>query len=162
MPEFCRLRGLCAPVALAAALALAGGCASPGAAPGTPNAELVRQVTETERAFARTMAERNLAAFATFLSPEAVFFSGPAPLRGRDAVVARWSRFYEKPEAPFSWAPDKVEVLDSGTLALSSGPVFDPSGKLVATFTSIWRLEAPGVWKIVFDKGNDACDCKAP
>jgi hypothetical protein len=40
--------------------------------------------------------------------------------------------------------------------------VYDPGGKLVATFTSIWRLEAPGVWRIVFDKGNDVCDCKAP
>lgn len=26
-------------------------------------------------------------------------------------------------EAPFSWEPAQVEVLDSGTLALSSGPV---------------------------------------
>jgi hypothetical protein len=54
-------------------------------------------------------------------------------------------------------------VLASGTLAISSGPVRDPSGKLVATFTSIWRQEAPGVWRIIFDKGNDVCDCpKAP
>ena len=63
-------------------------------------------------------------------------------------------RFYEKPDAPFSWAPEQVEVLESGTLALSSGPVWDPKGKQFATFTSIWRLEAPGVWRIVFDKGQ--------
>ena len=30
---------------------------------------------------------------------------------------------------------------------------------IVATFTSVWRLEAPGTWRIVFDKGNDVCDC---
>ena len=53
----------------------------------------------------------------------------------------------------------RVEVLDSGTLALSTGPVHDPQGKLVATFTSIWRLEAPGTWKIIFDTGNEVCDC---
>ena len=35
-------------------------------------------------------------------------------------------------------------------------------GKPVATFTSIWRLEAPGTWRIVFDKGNDVCDCAKP
>lgn len=29
----------------------------------------------------------------------------------------------------------------------------------VATFTSVWRLQAPGVWRVVFDKGNDLCDC---
>ena len=146
-------------VALAAALA-AGGCAT---TPATPSrAELARQVSDTERAFARTMADRDLAAFATFIDGEAVFFTGPTPLRGKTAVVDRWRRFYDKPQAPFSWAPDTVEVLDSGTLALSSGPVYDPGGKLIATFTSIWRLDAPGVWRIVFDKGNDVCDCKAP
>ena len=92
-----------------------------------------------------------------------MFFTGPKPLHGKDAVAAAWKRFYERPQAPFSWEPETVEVLASGTLAISSGPVRDPSGKLFATFTSIWRLEAPGVWRVVFDKGNDVCDCpKAP
>ncbi len=137
------------------------GCAAPPPRPDI--AELTRQVADTERAFARTMADRNHAAFVTFLAPDAIFFGGAKPLRGRQAVADAWKRFYDKPEAPFSWKPETVEVLDSGTLALSSGPVFDPAGKNVATFTSIWRLEAPGTWRIVFDKGNDVCDCpKAP
>lgn len=127
----------------------------PVAAP-LDRAALERQVADTERAFARTMADRDHAAFARFLAEEAVFFSGPQPLRGKAAVAAGWKRFYEGPAAPFSWQPDKVEVLDSGTLAMSTGPVFDPSGKPVASFTSVWRLEAPGVWRIVFDKG---CNC---
>ena len=80
-------------------------------------------------------------------------------MHGKAAVAAAWKRFYERPQAPFSWAPDSVEVLASGTLAISSGPVFDPSGKRVATFTSIWRQEPPGVWRVVFDKGNDDCNC---
>jgi ketosteroid isomerase-like protein len=134
-----------------------GGCAAPPPRPDI--AELSRQVADTERAFARTMADRDHAAFVAFLAPDAIFFSGAKPLRGRQAVADAWKRFYDKPEAPFSWKPETVEVLDSGTLALSSGPVFDPAGKNVATFTSIWRLEAPGTWRIVFDKGNDVCDC---
>ncbi|HPA52918.1 MAG TPA: DUF4440 domain-containing protein, partial [Thermoanaerobaculia bacterium] len=59
--------------------------------------------------------------------------------------------------APFSWEPALVEVLDSGTLALSTGPVRDPAGKETGTFTSIWRREGPGTWRIVFDKGNPVC-----
>ena len=58
--------------------------------------------------------------------------------------------------------PAIVVVLDSGTLALSSGPVFDPAGQQVATFTSIWRREAKGVWRIVFDKGNQVCPPPSP
>ncbi len=102
------------------------------------------------------------AAFASFVSEEAVFFSGPVPLRGKKQVTEWWKRHYEKPEPPFSWEPGQVEVLDSGTLALSTGPVYDSRGKRVATFTSIWRMEAPGVWRIVFDKGNEVCERAGP
>jgi ketosteroid isomerase-like protein len=91
-----------------------------------------------------------------------VFFSGTTALRGRQTVADTWKPYYEQTDAPFSWRPELVEVLDSGTLALSSGPVFDPDGKQVATFNSIWRLEAPGQWRIVFDKGSAACDCSQP
>ncbi len=45
-------------------------------------------------------------------------------------------------------------VLDSGELALSTGPVYDPAGKQVATFNSIWRREPDGSWLIIFDKGS--------
>ena len=125
-------------------------------------AELQQQVEDTERAFAQTMAQRDFAGFVAFLSDEAVFFAGETPLRGKQVVADTWKPYYEQPTAPFSWKPAHVEVLDSGTLALSSGPVFSPEGKQVATFNSIWRLEAPGQWRIVFDKGNAACDCPKP
>ncbi len=121
--------------------------------------DVQKQVADTERAFAKTMASRDHAAFSSFLSEETVFFSGPTPLHGKQKVADWWKRFYEKTEAPFSWEPEQVEVLDSGTLAISSGPVKDTQGKIVATFTSIWRLEAPNTWRIIFDKGNDICDC---
>jgi ketosteroid isomerase-like protein len=153
------LTGLVLAASLAATLA---GCSTNR--PGSPSASaqpakldragLEKQVADTERAFAKTMADRNHAAFTSFLSEEAVFFSGPQPLRGKQAVADWWKRFYEKPAAPFSWKPDRVEALDSGTLALSTGPVFDPSGKCIGRFSSVWRQEAPGVWRIVFDKGG--------
>ena len=124
------------------------------------NAELKQQVTDTERAFAASMKARDHAAFASFVADDAVFFNGPAPLHGKQAVADFWKKFYDKPAAPFSWEPDQVEVLSSGKLAASSGPVYNPEGKLIARFNSIWRREASGKWKIVFDKGEDICDCK--
>lgn len=119
--------------------------------------DLREQVAATERAFAQTMAERDFEAFRSFLSDEAVFFSGEVALQGASAVAGAWESLFESPQAPFSWQPQTVEVLESGRLALSSGPVHDPSGLLTGTFTSIWRLEPSGEWKIVFDKGNKAC-----
>jgi ketosteroid isomerase-like protein len=147
-------------VAAALAVAVLSGCAS--VTPRPTAADLHRQVADTERAFAKTMADRDHAAFVSFLSDETIFFSGAKALRGRQQVADAWKRFYDGPVPPFSWQPEIVEVLDSGTLALSSGPVHNPQGKLIATFTSIWRLEAPGTWRILFDKGNDVCDCAKP
>lgn len=121
-----------------------------------PNEVLARQVREAETAFADTMARRDLQAFSNFIAEEAVFFGAKA-LRGRDAIVAAWKGFYVEKQAPFSWRSEIVEVLDSGQLAISSGPVFDPSGKQVAVFNSIWRREADGRWRVVFDKGADYC-----
>jgi ketosteroid isomerase-like protein len=125
------------------------------------NAELKKQVADTERAFAATMKARDHAAFTSFLSQDAVFFGG-APgkvLHGKEAVANGWKPMYLQPQAPFSWEPDQVEVVESGTLAYSSGPVYDASGKVVSRFSSIWRLEAPNTWKIVFDRGSPVCRC---
>ena len=153
-----RLRSIL-PLLFCAALLCA--CAAPSSRD-TSRAE--REVADTERAFAKTMADRDFAAFKSFLSDDTIFFSGPAqtPIRGKQRVADAWQRFYDKPEAPFSWQPEQVQVLESGELALSTGPVRDPKGKLFATFTSTWRREAPGQWRIVFDKGNDICDCAKP
>ena len=133
-------------------------------APAPDTAELAKQVADTERAFAKTMAGPRLRGV------HVVPVAGGDLLRRRQGAARQAGSgrclealLRQARAAPFSWRPETVEVLDSGTLALSSGPVFDPSGKQFATFTSIWRLEAPGVWRIVFDKGNDVCDCaKAP
>lgn len=149
--------------AMLAVLGVAGWADTLPASEATPPAAvdpvaLAAQVADTERAFARTMADRDHTAFTAFLSAETIFFSGEQPLRGAPAVAEAWRRFFASPAAPFSWEPQTVQVLDSGTLALSSGPVHDPQGKLVGTFTSIWRQEAPGTWRIVFDKGCQVCE----
>lgn len=125
---------------------------------GSPELERLRQqVEDTERAFAQTMADRDHAAFRSFLADEAVFFDAQAPLVGKDAVAEAWSAFFQQADAPFSWAPETVVVLQSGTLAHSSGPVLNVAGARFATFNSIWRLEPDGQWKIVFDKGSAVC-----
>jgi uncharacterized protein (TIGR02246 family) len=118
---------------------------------------LASQVRAAETAFAQTMAARDPDAFASYVADEALFFGNSGVLRGKSAVVAGWKTFFEGARAPFSWEPESVEVLDSGTLALTSGPVRDPDGKQVGIFNSIWRREADGRWKVVFDKGCPPC-----
>ena len=132
-----------------------------GGARAESNAELKEQVRQTEIAFAKSLADRDPAAFASFLAAETVFMSGARVTRGAKEVAERWKGFFEGAQAPFSWAPETIEVLDSGTLAMSSGPVRDPSGKRTGTYNSVWRREAGGKWKIVLDNGCPACNCDA-
>jgi len=49
---------------------------------------------------------------------------------------------------------DQSEVLESGGLAFSSGPVLDPDGNEIGRFNSIWREDPDGVWRVVFDRGS--------
>lgn len=136
-----------------ATLALVGLMACPAGVHGQ-SAALTAEVEARETAFAATMAARDFQAFLSFVSPEAVFFGASGALRGKEAVARAWEPYFQGEAAPFSWRPDTVEVLDSGTLALTSGPVFAPSGEEVGRFNSIWRLDPDGVWRVVFDRGS--------
>jgi ketosteroid isomerase-like protein len=110
-------------------------------------------VFAAERAFARSMAERDFAAFGRYVAEDCVFF-GETALRGREAVLAAWKPFFDGAQAPFSWEPDQVEVLTSGDLALSTGLVKNPAGTVTARFNSIWQRQPDGHWQVIFDKGG--------
>ena len=138
--------------------ALAAACAT--SAPIRSREELVRQVTEAEIAFAKTMTDRDHNAFMRFIAEDAVFLNGGKPLRGKAAIGEYWKRFYAGPAAPFSWKPDLVEVLESGGLAQSIGPVSAPNGKITARFYSTWRLEPHAAWRVVLDDGYDVANCQ--
>ena len=123
---------------------------------GPAKAELTEQVRATEIAFAKTLADRDVKTFASMIAPDVIWLAD-VPLRGPAEVMKNWQKFFDEPKAPFSWAPETVEVQDGGTLALSTGPVFNPEGKRVGTYTSIWRRETSGKWLIIFDRGSPAC-----
>jgi ketosteroid isomerase-like protein len=113
------------------------------------------QVRLTETAFARTMANRDFDEFQSYLADEAIFLTADRTLNGKQQVAEAWQPLFQGDAAPFSWNPERVEVLSSGDLALSTGPVRSADGKQVATFTSIWRRGEDGQWKIVFDFGSE-------
>lgn len=107
-----------------------------------------------ERTFALGMAERECAAFALHLAAQAALFSSVKVLTENSAVADGWTRFFDAPAAPFSTELDPMEVLADGTRALSTGPVCKPVGQPTARFNSVWRLEAPDMWRILFAEGE--------
>lgn len=114
-------------------------------------ADAVEEVRRTEIAFAKAFADRDKAKFFSFLADDAVFLSPGSTLRGKQAVIEVWSRFFEGARAPFAWTPDRVSISADRTLGLSSGPVFDPNGNHAGSFQSTWRRQQDGTWKILFD-----------
>lgn len=134
--------------------ALLAGCASPAPQP----ADAAAQVRAAETAFAKSMADRDFAAFSALVADDAVFINSGQPLRGKPAVLAHWKKFFDGPAAPFAWKPEIVEV--SGALGYTEGPVSSPDGKVFARFWSTWRRDAAtGAWRVVFDNGQRICDC---
>ncbi len=122
---------------------------------------VAQQVMAAETAFAKTLADRQIDRFADFVAEDAVF-RGAALRLGRAEVVNNWRHFFDGPLPPFSWAPDAVTVAADGRTALSTGPVRTPDGRMVSRFTSIWRKDADGHWRVVVDQGVDACECPPP
>ena len=123
-----------------------------------PDPEALRtQVMEAERAFAQTMVDRDHTAFRNFLAADAVFFSADRPVRGAQAIAEEWKPYFEESTPPFGWTPEQVVVLAEGDLAWSTGPVTDADGNIVAQFNSVWRRDASGGWKVVFDRGTAVC-----
>ncbi len=113
-------------------------------------------LAEAERSFAKTsVAEGARLAFVNNLADNAILFR-PGPVKGKPIWVAR------KP-APFSlkWEPEFVDIAVSADFGYSTGPSefggWQPNAPAdqygYGYFTSIWKKQADGAWKVALDIG---------
>lgn len=145
--------GLLAPCAVVAQAAAAPSVAARAAAQ--------CQVWARELSFARSVADHDAAAFAEHVHADAVFGpSRPQPARGRDAVVSQWAALIDGNGVRLAWYPAQVVVAGTGDHAWSTGPALyeDPSPTAkqrfrLGQFSSVWRRDADGVWRVLFDDG---------
>jgi len=142
--------------------------AEPPPPPPIDRAALTEQVRAAELAFAKTVADDDIEKFGTFIDPEAVFISGMKETRGVVAVLESWKGSFG-PGAPyFEWHPEVVELSPDATFALSRGPwtirTTDKRGRVKESrgvFNSIWRRQADGSWKVLYDAGCSPCpECR--
>ncbi|MGA7615149.1 MAG: nuclear transport factor 2 family protein [Thermoanaerobaculia bacterium] len=119
-------------------------------------AEPASEARNTEIAFAKAFADRDADAFFAFVADDAHFLSARRDLSGKAEIRQVWSEYLKKQTPPFSWEPERVVTNAAGDLALSTGPIHDPEGKLLGYYSSIWQKQADGTWKIIFD-GPGAC-----
>jgi len=124
-------------------------------------ADPAEEVRQAEIAFAKAFADRGQAKFFSMVLDDASFISLGRTLTGKQAVVDRWSRFFQGPEAPFSWGPERVAVNSAGTIGISTGPVYDTKGNIAGNYSSIWLKQPDGQWKILFDGPSPGTACLA-
>jgi ketosteroid isomerase-like protein len=117
-----------------------------------------------ELSFADSVVRHDAAAFAEHLEPGAVFGAGSdARSRGRDAIVERWRRIIEGRQVTIEWYPTRTTIGGVDGIAWSEGPalmITDPGTPRAAyrlgRFRSVWRRGEDGVWRVLFDDGDDA------
>ncbi|NIL95427.1 MAG: DUF4440 domain-containing protein [Woeseiaceae bacterium] len=128
--------------------------------PAMAMADLTDDVRCREIGFSKSVENRNIEAFRSFIDQDARFISN-RPRRGVDEIAEGWSGFMAEDGPRIRWRPMYVEVLQDGTLALSRG-VYEyiataedgTQSRTFGSFNSTWRLNDDGVWRVVFDAGD--------
>jgi len=129
----------------------------------TPNLKAAAdQIVKSDAAFAQSVADKNREKFLSLIADVTTFNGGTAnELHGRDAVMKAWGDFFAPDGPTLSWTPTKGEVIGAGDVGYTTGQSVlrqkDPSGKVVerrGQYVTIWRKQADGSWKVVFDTGS--------
>jgi ketosteroid isomerase-like protein len=113
-----------------------------------------------ETDFARAVAEHGHAAFVSYFAEDGVELENGGGISTKDDMrkAASWP-----PEMSLTWTPVKADMAASGDLGYTYGNYIlkakDKDGKLVThygKYTSIWKKQRDGSWKVVVDMGNSS------
>src|SRR5690348_13281823 len=126
-------------------------------------ADAVRQVRAADSAFALAADLQGTGiAFAAFVAPQGVVFSGSEIVIGTDAVRALYDE-QQRAGGTLNWRPVYADAVGSGDLGWTVGEyVFTgrgANGSVVQRFgkyLTIWKKQPDGEWRFVVDGGNQS------
>lgn len=109
------------------------------------------QIEAAERAFAADGATMGIkGSFLKHMADDAIVFD-PAPVNAKALYGGR----SDEGQPTLAWWPAWVVAAKSGDLGLSIGPsAFN--GKRAGWYASIWRKDADGTWRWIYDGGGQA------
>lgn len=121
-----------------------------------------RAIRETDLAWAKAAAAKDLERTLTFLADDATEMVPNAPVAtGKAALRKSWGDMFSPPGFAISWQPSKVEVSRGGDLGYSIGTyqttMNGPGGKPVTDrgkYLTVWKKQADGSWKVAVDAFN--------
>jgi hypothetical protein len=106
---------------------------------------------EAERAFAaEAQTKGQWTAFRKYAAPDAIMMA-PGTVNAHKFL----ERFASDPKVPVMWWPARVWVSCDDSLAVTTGPWVRRGGTQVGSFTTVWRREADGAWRWVYDNGRE-------
>jgi ketosteroid isomerase-like protein len=143
-------------IACIAALVLCFSTASSAEVPASPDSPRC-QVWQRELGFARSVADHDPVAFASFLASNTAVGVSREPTIGREAVTREWQGIIDGSALKLEWYPAVVTVGGDGRTAYSSGPALYQDPKTGAyrhgRYGSVWQREQDGEWRMIFDDG---------
>jgi ketosteroid isomerase-like protein len=119
--------------------------------------DLLGEVMEADRAFARAVAREGLEAWVAAFSKDGSMIPASGPVTsGHEAIRATMEPAFETPGFTIEWEPLGGEVATSGDLAYTYGDYESgiPGALTRGRYVTVWRRSSDGEWKVVADLGN--------
>ncbi len=121
-------------------------------------AEMLKQL---EAEFMKAAAEKGSLGYMSYYADDSVEVPNGAPLIHGKAEIAKGMGFLDDKNNSLTWTPVDADISASGDLGYTCGNyefrAKDKDGKLTVQYgkyTSIWKLQKDGSWKVVLDMGN--------
>ncbi len=128
------------------------------AAPPNATAETLKQL---EAEFMKTAQAKGSLGYMSYYSDDAVEVPNGAPIIHGKAEIAKGMGFLDDKNNQLIWAPVGADISASGDLGYTYGNYEfhskDKDGKPTVEYgkyTSIWKLQKDGSWKVALDMGN--------
>jgi ketosteroid isomerase-like protein len=128
----------------------------------TATAEMLKQL---EGEFMKAAAEKGSQGYMSYYADDSVEIPNGASMIEGKANIAKTMGFLDQKDNHLSWTLVGADMSASGDLGYTYGYYEfqhkDQAGKRVAEhgkYTSIWKLQKDGSWKVVLDMGNAGPD----
>jgi ketosteroid isomerase-like protein len=144
------------------ALVAVGSSRSSAADPAPATADTLRKL---EVEFMKTAAARGSQGYMSYYADDAVELpNGADAIQGKENI-SKTMGFLDNKDNQLTWTPVYADISASGDLGYTYGTFEfrskDKDGKPTighGKYTSIWKRQKDGSWKVVLDMGNDSPD----
>ena len=115
---------------------------------------------KADRDFNSATQAKRLEGWMSYMADDVILLRGK-PLFGAEAVRAELKEEWADPNHSLTWEPTHAEMFKSGKMGYTSGRwVYhgvNEKGeklKLEGNYLTVWRQEADGSWKVIWDGGT--------